>query len=450
MIDFGFGISDLELEHRRKLRAPSFRTPHSAIRNGLTLVELLVVIIILTTLVGGVIPVLSPNNDERKIRAAGRGLQGYISLVQAKAARKGRPHGIAFIESSLGSGVALEVFGLEVPPPFAGFSTQSRVRVEQAVDVVNNPGGDDITYGPRTPQNPQGNRQTQFSPKYFGFPLYRLRFELAAVVPTPPATYVADQLPPRMFSVGDVIDVDGNQFLIVDDERQFIEGSANGVTGYLDPEKNPDLVFTDSLICVWINFSGQVIPQGLKRYAIQRQPANSADAPYQLPAGIVIDMQASITEGNESLGRFPVGGSLYSDRTAIPASEATSDSIGIMFSPTGAVDSVFFNGVELENISRIVLLLGRIENAGIVPTMTPLPWVFDNVNDKDEREEKQEQVNWLNPDSRLLSIVPSNGRVVVSEPAFVDVRLLSNASDAEEQIEAAHGFAHEMTTVGGN
>ena len=51
----------------RRLWWPSaLRPPPSA----LTLIELLVVIVILMTLVGGVIPVLSPNNDARKIREA--------------------------------------------------------------------------------------------------------------------------------------------------------------------------------------------------------------------------------------------------------------------------------------------------------------------------------------------------------------------------------------------
>jgi len=71
-------------------------------KRGLTLVELLVVIVILVTLVAGVIPMISPNNDTRKIREASRGLQAYINSAQAEAARTGRPHGIGFVERSLG------------------------------------------------------------------------------------------------------------------------------------------------------------------------------------------------------------------------------------------------------------------------------------------------------------------------------------------------------------
>ena len=434
--------------------ANSFRLPPRA----LTLIELLVVIVILTTLVGGVIPILSPNNDVRKIQVAARGLQGYITQVQAEAARTGRPQGIAFRESSPASGVALEVFGLEVPPPFAGFSTESRVRVDRAEDVVNDPTVDAITYGPINGKNLQGNTRTQFSPEYFGYDLYRLRFELAASLTVLPA-YSQDLLPPRMFKIGDVIDVGGNQFLIVDDDRQIMPPFATSTEAYVDPDLNLD-VFSDSLICVWINNSGQLAPQGLKHYLINRQPTNSSESPYQLPSGIVIDMQASIAEGSDSVAltypRFPLTTSFYSDRSAIPTGDPIpTDTIGIMFSPTGAVDSVILNGSKLTSISRVVLLLGRIENGGIDPVTIDLSKSDEalwTVQTGEKIEDVQERINWLNLDSRLLSIIANNGRVIVSEPAFVDpLSPINQGNDdgetAEFQLEAAHAFAHEMTTA---
>jgi len=410
-------------------------TPHSEFRipnslpsafppppSALTLIELLVVIVILTTLVGGVIPILSPNNDVRKIQAASRGLKGYITLTQARAARLGRAQGIAFRESSAGSGVALEVFALEVPPPFAGFSTESRV----VVSIITSAGSAEV-------YNPGANVNFKFHPQVNGLPLYKLSFALAGVPPIVP-----DQLPPRTFRVGDTMDVGGNLFLVVDDGRNRTFPFAPSTVEYLDPVQNPS-PYVDSLVCAWINSSGQVAPTGLKRYKINRQPNNSSASPYQLPAGIVIDMQASITEGNSLGNRFPTAQSLFSLTTVPP------DFVGIMFSPTGAVDRVIFNGNELTSVSRIVLMLGRIENGGIDPTLTP--WVFTDVNDADELKQKQEEINWLNLDSRLLSIVTNSGRAVVSELAFVDPSTLATPNDAADQLEAAHLFGHEMTTA---
>ncbi len=435
-----FGLQNAEYAQRVCLE---FRNPQSAFRNpffipqsairiphsALTLIELLVVIVILTTLVGGVIPILSPNNDERKIRVASRGLQGYITQAQAQAARTGRPQGIAFRESSAGSGVALELFGLEVPPPFAGFSTESRV----LVSIV--PGA--------TPNLPllyiAGNFSQYNFQQYDGFPLYLIQFQLAGGV-------APDPLPPRMFRIGDFIDVGGNLFQIIDTTLSLkdstLVGTAPNTVEYLGTAVNPKF----GLHCVWINESGQVAPQRQKRYKINRQPTNSSVSPYQLPAGIVIDMQASVTEGNALGNRFPTADSLYTDRSTLNTAIPT-DTVGIMFSPTGAVSSVIFNGNELTSVSRIVMLLGRIENGGI----DPAPIVFSNndtvpwrLHTNEKIEDVQERINWMNLDSRLFSIITSNGRAVVSEPAFVDPTI---EIDADDQIEAAHSFAHEMTTA---
>lgn len=446
------------------LRTTCVRAGHAFCRNplfpvpkGLTLIELLVVIVILTTLVGGVIPVLSPNNDTRKIRAAARGLQGYITQVQAQAARTGRPHGIGFIENSAESGAALEVFGLEVPPPFAGFSTSSRVRI--------------IEEQQPTPTNGQRTNL-----------IYYLQFITADVrdmneVPLdafPPDDYPRDFMPPNFLSLNDVIEINENRFPLVHnngllaetfDENGFyneIDKSLFLCGYYLRSDRGAGYTSLDGSPLAFVeryevggNTYRVTAPL---HYKIRRQPTNSSEAPYQLPSSIAIDMQGSIVEGSESAvvnyPRFPTDVSLFTNRSSIPDGDPIPiDSVGIMFSPTGAVDRLILNGNTATNYSRIVLLLGRIENAGIDPDVdnTPRPWVFQDPSDKEELENKQETINWLSPDSRLVSIVPSNGRVVVSEPAFVDPSLLTpNENDAEEQIEAAHGFAHEMTTVGSN
>ena len=61
----------------------------------MTLIELLVVIVILTTLVAAAIPLMSPTNDDRRLREAARGLNTYITGAQARAIALNRPYGIA-------------------------------------------------------------------------------------------------------------------------------------------------------------------------------------------------------------------------------------------------------------------------------------------------------------------------------------------------------------------
>ena len=398
---------------------------------GMTLIELLIVIVILTTLVGGVIPILSPNNDERKIQVAVRGLQSYITLAKAKAARTGLPHGIAFRESSPGNGVAIEVFGWETPPPFAGFSTASYVRIE------------------RNRTNGELFVQLILADS--------LDTSGAAVVPN---EYTVDPLPPAFLRPKDYIVIDGVEY------RFLVNSSISPLDakGFYPSVSRLQVmrVSDNSLTYAFLkNYPSGISTFDLtapKRYQIVRQPAPSAESPYQLPAGVGIDMQASVAEGGTSLiaNRFPKFDSLY---TARPANTAVSDTVGIMFSPTGAVSSVRLNGTRLDSVSRVVLLVGRLENGGLDPNTIPAkstdpvnqtPWTLQA---GEKVEDVQKRINWLNLDSRLLSITTSNGRSVVSGMASVPTAGYTTPSGAndydtlEAQIEAAHDFAHEMTTA---
>jgi len=425
--------------------APTFRNPQSAIRNALTLVELLVVIVILTTLVGGVIPVLSPNNDTRKIRTAARGLQSYINLVQANAARTGRPHGIAIIESSPESGVALEVYGLEVPPPFAGFSSASAVRIIQQRNTTTNV----ISYF------------AHFVLADTGMGILPTNLDSFSIT-NPPDDYAADSIPPQFLKLGDLIEMGGREFSFTD-SNDLIDGvytsSRSVFQCSFDQTLGSVLAFVIRDISVGTLEYSFTAP---KRYKIIRQPITSSEDPYQLPASIVIDMQGSVAEGVVTATAFPTEGSFYTNRTLLAGGiPAFNDTVGMMFSPTGAVSSVLFNGSEIANLSRVVLMLGRIENGGILPTSfnttnnNSAPWTLQP---GEEIEDVQERINWLNLDSRLLSIATRSGRVVVSEPAFVNLDDMGNSlyvtpggsddfATADEQLEAAHAFAQEMNSA---
>lgn len=397
---------------------------HSA---GMTLIELLVVITILTTLVAGVIPLLSPNNEPRKLREAARELQSYITQTQAEAARTGRPHGIGFRESTAGSGVALEVYQLEVPQPFAGFSDQSRVSDQ----------GDIGNYVlPSDPTIPR-------FPEYAGRQLRQLLFELAD-------GSSPDPYPPQFLRPGDEIVIDGRMYLIVQDENLPNPVQVINNTLYLQAPTNGDPVFVN---CIWKNQKqGQLPPQLLKQYRIVRQPSNSPEPPLTLPRGIGIDMVASGLEVSGTLG-------LNQFTQFYDNAPGLLNTAGIMFAPSGRVESVLRNGERTQQLSRAMLLLGRVEN--VSPGRPAADYDFTQLTTDDQVETAREQLNWLNPDSHWLVLSANNGRLVSSGNRFVDVQSTAVqsldyngntetlATDPFDQIYAARQFAREMRREGG-
>jgi len=404
---------------------------------GLTLIELMVVIVILMTLVGGVIPILSPNNDARKIREASRGLQTYILQAQARAARTGRSAGIAFIETSPGSGVALEVFQIETPPPFAGFSSSSSARFRR------NPNQDNYTIE-------LGEGYSLFDDN-------------------------VGHVPPRFAKPGDLIEV-GNHLFILKRGNEWEQGD-DGVLYFVDTNK-----FTDAWI---VGEQDRPFPRdesdpnrsSTSRYRIVRQPVNTSESPYTLPAGVAIDMHASGTEGGAEATLFarPKNSSSVStsDRTKIKNSIKQ---VGIMFTPTGAIESVHYgNGwvygrnatgksvdIPITDASRVFLLLGRVENVLDEDAMSPengqLTTAMNQQDSDEQLAEKQAQVNWMNLDSRWIVCDARSGRSIVTENAFVDARKEQysvggrkdpNVELAWRQVEDARQFAKQMKNGSG-
>ncbi|QEG34490.1 hypothetical protein Pr1d_17700 [Bythopirellula goksoeyrii] len=429
----------------------------------MTLIELMVVVVILTTLVAGVLPLVSPNNDARKIREASRGLKTFLMMAQAEAARTGRPVGVGFRESSIGSGAAIEAYQLAVPPEYSGGSPDSRVGVQEITDYLSNNSlsSSQTRYGP-TDEIINGNDGEDFRALY-GARLY--------VVTPKYATTAADEpLPPGMIRVGDVIKVAGKQFKIVDDKRNAQETSASGAN-FLDPRQNPN-GYENRLICVWLDEASQgqgkvpplANPSTGERYIIERQPASdnalgvSAQPSFQLPAGMAIDFNGS---GIES-GGLPL---FFIDEPGSPT-PTVPNTAGVMFSPNGGIESVWYKGTEIKAVDRVFFLVGRGENTALGKPLnydeTNCPWYVGMQYSDDQLQEKREQINWLNPESRWLMIEPAGNRLKVVENAVFDPRtdefqgeMRQLASEMKEkrivadvarivQIEHAHELAHGL------
>ncbi|MAT68040.1 MAG: hypothetical protein CMJ58_00795 [Planctomycetaceae bacterium] len=465
----------------------------------MTLIELLVVVIIATTLVVGVVPLLSPNNDARKIREAARELHTFVTRAQAEAARLGRPYGIALRESAADSGFALEAFMIAEPAPFAGFYEYSKV-------VRTNASGPNVW-------------------------LQFVSFSTADNV------YVEESMPPGMIRRGDRVEIGGVHYELIDGARSGddIEDNFNTPFApgdfYAPPNPNdwggfrksrflarpvtsPPPFATSDFVYRNLNNQSERIGNASAPtpYVIHRQAAPTSGAPLSLPRGIGIDLVAS---GFDAV-RFPIGeannlttppvsvppqvfdllpahpqfGRLLSSHwTGLETSSppplrlfdpVTPMVVGIMFQPSGAIESVVVNGERQIGYEQVFLLLGRVENAqsGVreaawtannyltLPTDMANAVDFSSLGnsgaDKEEFNTRREERNWLNEDSRWVAISASSGRAVVAENRFVDPRGStvdfdydsgSNgsvlATDFDDQITAAQGFAAEMRRLGG-
>lgn len=369
----------------------SFGFQHSSFsipRRGLTLIELLVTIVIMVTVLAGVLPLVSPNNNSRKIREASRQLNTLLSQAQAQAARDGRPVGVAFREtgtSSPFSGMALEAYTIAAPPSFSGFSEHSRIAVTDT-GALYGPGG--------TFTNPS------FSPRYNGYKICQLDFLAYGAV---------DAFPPRTLKIGDKIEVGGNTFLICDDaDKMTMPNQTETVGGveylFSDPSASAPIPGT-VLNAIWLNYHGQQLPQNPtppvgQSYQITRQPVNTVDQPLQFPRGIGIDMDASGATGLGNFIDFDAGGAT---------------TIGIMFSPNGSIDTVYRDGIRLDGIEQIYLLLGLFENGNNGPGFSDgYDFAGFPAADAAELTTRRGQINWLSGDSRWVSVNRA-GRIVTSE-----------------------------------
>jgi type II secretory pathway pseudopilin PulG len=470
------------------------------------LIELLVTIVILVTVLGAVIPVLSPNNDARRIRNAARQLQSLITQAQALAAREGRPYGIAFRENQvdldtngnrLNDGVALEAFIISERKPYAGFSEFSRAR---------------LMFRPDLSPFPDGSRfKVQLvAAATHGGPIFQ-----------PPYDFQIDPIPPEVIRRGDRIQVGEHLFRVVDPDKDG-DGSPENLSDFpqgeyysyppnsaapiallsvepigqlpLLPKIAPgkyvgvDVVATDAKT---YKFLRQASNGGV--YAQATRPGSNSAPPLQFPRGVGIDMLASGVDFRVPSATADVPKFLQSDFTTLQSLQIaeikglnTSDdsdrpwprfvaplTVGVLFDPSGGIHSLTVNGEELqENFwvrpSRLYLLVGRIENAtrtlqeiGVDPNNPGPDGLADftslTTDDDDTVAQRREQLNWLNRDSLWVTVAGRTGRAVVAENnTAVDPRAIIGPSSSmtppeqlARQLQAARGFARELAGGGG-
>ena len=116
-----------------KTTSPIMRSPRLRItsrrRSGLTLVELLVVVVILVMLVGVVLPLARPVLRGREVREAARQVNTFFAAAQARAMALGRPVAVVLERDPNNPNRCFQIATAKSPPPYAGDTMDARAAI---------------------------------------------------------------------------------------------------------------------------------------------------------------------------------------------------------------------------------------------------------------------------------------------------------------------------------
>ncbi len=351
---------------------PSWPRPNPA-RRGVTLIELLVVVSIMLIVTVIAVPAMKPALENRKIREAARAVNVYLGSARNHAIELGRPVGVLFIPDSTQGNPCLTLQQVEIPAPYAGDYANSTANVYVSSSVLNTDGT--TTYTVQINYNQPINTNVWNGGDYiqFGYqgPLYL----------TSPS-------------------------------------SASSATITLPPNCTVPWPTTPPGITVPFQMTLQPDNNNL--------PNSSAVAPLQLPAGTVIDLQASGT--NSGFG-FGTG----AGNTPI-----------LMFSPTGGVYQVINSNGASPLIDPIYFLIGRRDRMFTLNLTSNV--TIPQTGATGEVVPADGLANWQDPNNLWVSVTPQTGRITTVENAVVAYPTsMTNAA----AIVLARGLALQGQSKGG-
>jgi len=334
-------------------------------RRGVTLIEMLVVVVILVVMVGIGLPLLGPAMEGRRVRESARMVQIYFSAARARAMATGQPAGVTIVPFGVSlPQCAMMMKQAEVPPPYGGGSTNAAFRLQvtgYASSVVTmqatiEPAGSFndgiVCIGDRVQLNYQG-------------PLYTIRGPAAA-------------------------DSDADGFIDTGPFTLELD-LGNG----LPPPPWPTTVGLGPSL-PWPSVEGVSAPVP---YTIHRRPIPAALAPLQLPAGAVVDLQFT--------GFFDRATNTMTGGTPQVFGLGTTDPITILFSPSGALSEVRCGAAVNNAMAPICVMVGKREKT---------PWVDTNGNGAQEPA-VGDLMNWSDFDNYWIAISPQTGLVTTTQVA---------------------------------
>jgi len=309
-----------------------------AVRGGVTLVELLVVVTIAVILVASAVPLMKPALRDSQLREAARQINVYFALAKARGIQHGRGAGVMIQRADPGSNAAFEMFMAETPPPYAG-------DVIGAVATLEDNWPKDPTTGNSIPD---GNYE---SAVFTDSNSFNLSF---------------------LVQVGDLIQFNYQGAWY---EITLVSTAVRNVGG--TPTTVPLIEFAPKS-------AGANAYPGLSAsvpYKVARRPRKSSGAPLQFNGGVVIDLEYS---GIGASGQ-QFDAALTNDTTASPP-VLNNLPILIMFDGSGAISRVYGSAVlattspptysipgnGVAPTGTLHLLVGRFEQTGALAEVTNL------------------------------------------------------------------------------
>lgn len=294
-----------------------FKRTYRDFRGGMTLVELLVVLGVLSILLGIAATAVKTGTRGKKQREAARQVNAYIAAAQARAIQLNRPVGVEVVRnvrSSTGTGTpdiglvntSLLMYTIETPPTYAGDTSTATVNVSPVVKPTTM----DPNYDPLAPQG------------YFTVEFWDSA--TTSMVTVPDFIRNGDQI--RLGYRGPV-------YRIVGDVKTM--PAPNHIHVTWDPGQ-PEPAHTSTITVPF-----QIFPQ----------PIRSMATPLQLPTDMCIDLSCSGTgnTGREFAAWNGTGG--Y-------------NSIRFTFSPRGNIYRIYFDdGFAEYPQGNIHMLVGKYDQA---------------------------------------------------------------------------------------
>jgi prepilin-type N-terminal cleavage/methylation domain-containing protein len=386
-------------------------------RRGLTLVELLIVIAIVSVITAISLPVTKDLIQQNRVSESVRTVRSFLEAARAQAMNTGREHGVAFNRRGAGDGeLAGAVTRLELvsaAPPYRGDVEGARCTLvhesvfnQTAYTTAGTMSGTPPAAGLGTLANAAIFDAVQCPTLFRTLKVLRGDENVGSVVP---------------ISDGDWLQFDGQRFQIVafsecDSTDPVITGDpANWIKVFFDPRAYTGDVRLNGAPVMSIATPPTLPPGGFRQstFEIQRSRMRGGSTELELVSGAAIDLYFS--------GAGP-GGTEFSPLSIWNADPSTltgsSDllPVVVVFAPSGNVSRVLFGqrvGTTAVVVPREVkpkttmhFLVGRSDQ--VRPDLLGSPLGLNPDSDTDTS-------NITDLDSHWLSINPLNGRITTSE-----------------------------------